>query len=381
MPAGYAGPRAGGLELGRNVIDAGIGAERQAEVMTPRRSSRSLAVAYKPASQLHAAPWNCRRHIDQDELEDLAQSLRVNGQLEPILVRRSPERAGMYEIVSGERRWRAAQHAGIPDVLIRYNAALDHDDAAAYRAGLAANLEHARLNPFEETVGLLDVLLGRLAQYPGWPNYRADEDELHRASSVLRTWVRGTHLRRTQLADQLDVSPAEIERAIEQVFRQRDGLRPDSFVANRLRLLDLPPEVTAALKGGDLAYNSAKQIARVADATERQRLLKLAAEGETVRNITALVRQHLDQAQPRTASADGLRQRHADLVRRLRRLLAHPPTLDRNGLRAAVKALAHAAEVYDAHGQPPPTRGGSPEAGGAGSHSAAPLDGKEEGAA
>ena len=79
----------------------------------PRRG-RAVRQRICPIGQLEPSPLQPRRHFDPDELESLAESIRSNGILQPLLVRPHPTRPGMHEIVAGERRWRAAQMRQAP---------------------------------------------------------------------------------------------------------------------------------------------------------------------------------------------------------------------------------------------------------------------------
>jgi ParB family transcriptional regulator, chromosome partitioning protein len=98
-----------------------------------------------PIEMIRANPLNPRKYFAEDDLESLAKSLRDKGLLQPIVVR--PVASGGYEIVAGERRWRAAQRANIHDVpvLIR-----DLDDRETLEIALIENVQRADLNPLEE---------------------------------------------------------------------------------------------------------------------------------------------------------------------------------------------------------------------------------------
>ena len=100
---------------------------------------------HMPIELMHASPNNPRKHFAEADLEDLARSIRDKGLLQPIVVR--PRTEGAYEIVAGERRWRAAQMAGIHDVpvLIR-----ELTDGEALEIALIENIQRTDLNPLEE---------------------------------------------------------------------------------------------------------------------------------------------------------------------------------------------------------------------------------------
>jgi ParB family chromosome partitioning protein len=106
-----------------------------------------------PIDQIHPSPFQARKSFDEQELTALAQSIRENGLLQPVTVRKAAEG---YELVAGERRLRACQLAKmttIPAILCSYA-----DDRTA-ALGLLENIQRADLNPFEQAQGLRDVMV------------------------------------------------------------------------------------------------------------------------------------------------------------------------------------------------------------------------------
>ena len=103
--------------------------------------------------QLHRSPLNPRRDFDDEELAELADSIRTKGLLQPIIVRPDASRGG-YEIVAGERRWRAAQRAGIHQVaaIVR-----DLSDQEVLEVALIENVQRTDLNAIEEATGYSDL--------------------------------------------------------------------------------------------------------------------------------------------------------------------------------------------------------------------------------
>lgn len=91
-----------------------------------------------------------RRHFDDNAIEALVESVREKGILQPLLVRRHPEHANSYEIVAGERRWRAAQRAGLPEVPVVIK---ELDDAEALEIALIENVQREDLTAIEEAEG------------------------------------------------------------------------------------------------------------------------------------------------------------------------------------------------------------------------------------
>lgn len=104
-----------------------------------------LGMKQLPIDLIRASANNPRRHFAEDELESLAQSLKNKGLLQPIMVR--PLAQGGYEIVAGERRWRAAQRAGIHNVPVIIR---ELDDRETLEIALIENVQRSDLNPLEE---------------------------------------------------------------------------------------------------------------------------------------------------------------------------------------------------------------------------------------
>jgi ParB family chromosome partitioning protein len=112
-------------------------------------------VAMIPIDAITANPFQPRRAFDEAELESLAQSIRENGILSPLLVRSSSGGGGRFQIVAGERRWRAARLAGLTElpVLVR-----EAEDAHALELALLENLQRTDLNPIEEAAGYRQLM-------------------------------------------------------------------------------------------------------------------------------------------------------------------------------------------------------------------------------
>lgn len=107
--------------------------------------------SFLPIEKLEPSPFQPRQIMPEEGLKELADSLKSRGILQPLLVRPSPEKGGMYQIVGGERRWRAAQLAGLHEVPV-FIRPLDDSDAMV--ASLVENLQRADLNAIEEAEGL-----------------------------------------------------------------------------------------------------------------------------------------------------------------------------------------------------------------------------------
>ena len=183
-----------------------------------------------PVESITPNPHQPRTAMDQEGLDALADSLRERGVLQPILVR--PLVDGRYELIAGERRWRAAQIAGRPTVpaLVR-----QHDDAESLELALIENMAREDLNPIDQA----------------------------RACQAL--------------VDELGLTREEIGR---RVGRSRVA------VSNLMRLLDLPDDVLELLEQGTLTEGHGRALLVAHDHDDRRTLARLAvAEGWTVRRV------------------------------------------------------------------------------------------------
>lgn len=102
-----------------------------------------------PIEKISPGPFQPRHHITHDGVEQLSESIKAQGVLQPILVRSKSN--GLYEIVAGERRWRAAQLAGVHNIPVIVK---DMSDQTAYAVALIENIQRENLNPIEEAKGL-----------------------------------------------------------------------------------------------------------------------------------------------------------------------------------------------------------------------------------
>lgn len=118
------------------------------------RKKTAAKVYNLPLDEIEPSPYQARQTFDETELQGLAQSIRENGLLQPISVRRRGD--GRYELVAGERRLRACRLAGlerIPAIIHNY------EDAQTAALGLLENMQRMDLNPFEQAQGLRDVIV------------------------------------------------------------------------------------------------------------------------------------------------------------------------------------------------------------------------------
>lgn len=227
-----------------------------------------------PVSELHAAPWNARKYFDPVALRDLAHDIRHNGQAQPIVVR--PRPAGGYEVVAGERRWRAAQANGISELeaVVR-----EMDDLTARRQMMAENLNREDLNPYEETTGVLDFLAVELSSARKWDELVEEHGgEREAVSWVVRRCGKTYPRVHPNALMALGMGEDELEQTLARVFGERVGMTVKSFVRNRLPLLHLPESIRDALEAGAIEYTKANVIAGVSDAEARDELLRRAID-------------------------------------------------------------------------------------------------------
>lgn len=203
-----------------------IGSERA----RPNLSQRKVPLAF-----LRANPNNPRRTFGEEELEDLAASIRERGVIQPIVVRPVAGERDAYEIVAGERRWRASQRAGIHEVPI---VVVDVDDRGALEIAIIENVQRADLNPLEEATG-----------------YQA-------------------------LAEQFAYSQSDVARVIG---------KSRSHVANTMRLLKLPDSVKTYLAEGLLSAGHARALLTQDDPEGLARII--VEQGMNVRAIEALAQE------------------------------------------------------------------------------------------
>ncbi len=199
---------------------------------TPAEPQPMRADGRVPIELVSPNPRNPRRNFAEAELEDLAQSIREHGIVQPVIVRPAPGQPGQYQIVAGERRWRAAQRAGLLEipVLIR-----DVDDRAALELAIIENVQRTDLNPIEEALGY------------------------------------------EQLINDHQYTQADLGQVIG---------KSRSHVANTLRLLKLPDQLRDLLADGRLSAGHARTLVNAADPAALAR--QILDRGLSVRQAEAL---------------------------------------------------------------------------------------------
>lgn len=131
-------------------LGRGLAALLGDDVMTPEEEKTSL---YLPISQVESCASQPRKQFDPDALADLADSIREHGIIQPLTVRKL--QSGYYQIIAGERRWRAARMAGLSEVPA---IVIEADDRMVMELGLIENLQREDLNPMEEAAGYRSLI-------------------------------------------------------------------------------------------------------------------------------------------------------------------------------------------------------------------------------
>ncbi|EHM10895.1 ParB-like partition protein [Thermanaerovibrio velox DSM 12556] len=191
--------------------------------------------SHVPCSALEPNPFQPRRVISEASIEELAASIRVHGVLQPLLVR--PKGDGTYQIVAGERRWRAAMRAGVQQVPVRV---IEMDDRAMREAALVENLQREDLSPLDVAESINELI----QQF----------SSTHEAIAERLGWSR-------------------------------------SAVTNKLRLLQLPASVKSLLSSGAITEGHARALLRLQDQDKIEEIARLVVHrGLSVRQTEEMVR-------------------------------------------------------------------------------------------
>lgn len=240
-------------DLSRKRLGRGLAAligEMDRPAATEKDAPRADGKA--PIEFVSPNPRNPRRHFGDAELTDLAQSIREHGVVQPVVVRPSPAQQGRFEIIAGERRWRAAQRAGLAEIPIIVR---DVNDRTALELAIIENVQRADLNPVEEALGY------------------------------------------QQLIDEHNYSQADLGQVIG---------KSRSHVANTLRLLKLPDVIRDMLVVGALSAGHARTLVTAADPAGLAK--RIVEEGLSVRQAEALaqmpVSTHHETRRPAPAEKD-----------------------------------------------------------------------------
>ncbi|WP_289042932.1 ParB/RepB/Spo0J family partition protein [uncultured Aliiroseovarius sp.] len=218
-----------GLGRGLSALMADVSTEEKTTSDAPRRADLII-----PVEKITPNPEQPRRQFTEDQLNDLAASIREKGVIQPLIVRPKPGADGEYEIVAGERRWRASQMAQLHElpVIVR-----DYSDTEALEVAIIENIQRADLNAIEEAAGYRD-LMNRFGH--------------------------------TQ------------EKVSEALGKSR------SHIANLLRLLNLPDEVQGFVREGKLSAGHARTLVTAENPVALAR--QIIAKGLSVRAAEALAK-------------------------------------------------------------------------------------------
>ncbi len=209
-------------------LGKGLGALLGDDVM---KSEGSL---YLPISQVESHSGQPRKYFDEEALAELADSIREHGIIQPLTVRKLS--SGYYQIIAGERRWRAARLAGLSEVPA---IVIEADDRKAAELAMIENLQREDLNPMEEAAGFQSLI----------ENYHMTQEE-----------------------------------AAQRVGKSR------SAVANSLRLLGLTPSVRAMVEDGRLSAGHARTLLPLSPALMERTAETVVNSGLSVRQTEALVK-------------------------------------------------------------------------------------------
>ena len=217
-----------------------------------------------PVDLVQRGKYQPRRDIEPESLQELADSIKAQGVMQPIVVRPISDRK--YEIIAGERRWRASQLAGLDTVpaVVR-----EVSDEAAIAMALIENIQREDLNPIEEAIAL------------------------------------------QRLQQEFELTQAEVAQAVG---------KSRSTVTNLLRLMTLEAEVRTLVEHGDLEMGHARALLGLAGPAQVQAARSVVAKGLSVRQTEALVRNLLEQADKPKAEKrvdPNIRQLQDDLAQKL----------------------------------------------------------------
>ena len=236
-PKSAATTRGLGRGLSTLLGDSGIAAAANQAAPSDNREYQQI-----PVEWINVGPWQPRRKFDREQLDELAGSIRQKGIVQPILLRPTPNQPGRFQLVAGERRWRAAQMAQLHDIpsVVRYLT-----DAECYEIALIENIQRQDLSVIDEAQGYANLLeINRYTQ-----------DQLSKIIGKSR-----------------------------------------SHIANLLRLLGLPESVQALLRDGELTMGQARPLVGHPQAEFLAKTI--VAKGLSARQAEALIKTAVSGATP-----------------------------------------------------------------------------------
>jgi ParB family transcriptional regulator, chromosome partitioning protein len=232
----------GRRRLGRGLAALIGDAGNEFEVVERVRGTRKVAI-----DLIRANPKNPRRIFKEEELDELSASIRQHGMIQPVVVRPAADRPGGYDLIAGERRWRAAQKAGVHEIPVVIH---EVSDKEAMEIAIIENVQRQDLNPLEEAYGY------------------------------------------EQLISEFEYTQNDLASIIG---------KSRSHVANTLRLLKLPEPVKKYLQDGALTAGHARALVTAPDPAGLAR--KIVEEGLTVRSAEAMAQATVTEPHGRARTA------------------------------------------------------------------------------
>jgi len=217
----------------------------------PQTTAKNSETKRVPISDLTRNPFQPREYFNETKLEELSNSIKKNGIIQPIAVRSKKSEAGKYEIVAGERRWLAAQKAGLHDIPVNV---LDLSDVESLEVAIVENIQRDDLNPIEEAKGYQ-----RLSE-----EFNYDHENISKLMSKSR-----------------------------------------SHVSNTLRLLTLPKDIIGMLEEGTLTSGQARPLIGLANASQIAE--EVVAKNYSARKVEYLVKSKKDKNPNKAIDADVLK--------------------------------------------------------------------------
>lgn len=246
-------PKSRGLGRGLNALfeddeqtPASVAAQSGGDVTPSGKGRMTIGI-----EKIHPGHLQPRQIFDQEAIDQLASSIKMHGLLQPLLVRADSTKPGTYEIIAGERRWRASQKAQLHEVPVLV---LDIPDVEVLEVGLVENLQREDLNPVEEAKGYKKLI----------------EEYGH-----------------TQ------------EKLAEMIGKSRP------HIANTVRLLALPDGVLKHLEKGDLSAGHARALVSASNAQELAK--QIISKGLNVRQTEALVNDSTGRVSKKKKSSDAVK--------------------------------------------------------------------------
>lgn len=244
----------------RSALGKGLGAliSDDAIADVSAEKSKTNAVQTLPINLIRANPKQPRRTFAEEPLQDLVASIKEKGILQPIVV--SPVEGGFFEIIAGERRFRAAQRAGLTEVPVVQR---QGSEAERFEMALIENLQREDLNPIDLAEGF------------------------------------------KRLQDEFQLTQERIAKVVG---------KARTVVANTLRLLALSPEIQQAIQEGKITGGHAKALLAIEDpAAQKVLFAQILSDGLTVRHVENAARDHKKRKKPEHLRVGGYEQRSAEV--------------------------------------------------------------------